>query len=592
MEQTTVHTKAPSQKDASPATSQPASPQQQQQTQQQQQQQQQNQQQQQQLQQQQLQQQQQQQVVLSLAADVRSVITSQRHVRTITTAGRITTGHVLDEEEDYEDNQQQQHQQHQQHCVEEQKVPGTPPQEERQHGRSPPQQHLRQQHAVSPAGEAPHSRQSSPATHLQEVAHHSPQFYQEPHHKPPPPPLPHVRYSTAAAVSQLQQPRYTPPTPHHQLVYTTVAMPERAYQQHSSPPPLMAINSLHHSGGHAVAAPPQRYAAVARPQQRYASPSAEQQRYATPPTMHVYQAQGMTPPPPLEQIDHPQVASFGDAVTIKFEDGDMAHLQHLKEAAAMAVQDGGELVAAHHHRMPPPPQSEAVSTTYTTLETVTLTNAPTTPYHGTYSDAHHYQLLPAAGETSSSTSTSTYPVSVVGKQPGPGGGGDLYTLCPSPMGSKQVVLSGSPDATLVYMKSDPTLASSLKPPPTAQQILYGHYDQQAPGSPGPQQVTLYGAGSASYQYISKLPPDSGPQYWTTSAGGSPTHVDYVGGGYCGAGLQGPISADGVPAGSSMQLPNGSYGSGGPSTSWTMGLDDSYDPSKSLLKYLVSPWNTL
>ena len=37
----------------------------------------------------------------------RSVITTRRHVRTITTAGHITTGHVADDEEDYDDTNHQ-----------------------------------------------------------------------------------------------------------------------------------------------------------------------------------------------------------------------------------------------------------------------------------------------------------------------------------------------------------------------------------------------------------------------------------------------------------------------------------------------------
>jgi hypothetical protein len=37
----------------------------------------------------------------------RSVITTRRQVRTITTTGHITTGHVADDDEDYEDNNQQ-----------------------------------------------------------------------------------------------------------------------------------------------------------------------------------------------------------------------------------------------------------------------------------------------------------------------------------------------------------------------------------------------------------------------------------------------------------------------------------------------------
>jgi len=37
----------------------------------------------------------------------RSVITTRRHVRTITTAGHITTGHVADDEEEYDDTNHQ-----------------------------------------------------------------------------------------------------------------------------------------------------------------------------------------------------------------------------------------------------------------------------------------------------------------------------------------------------------------------------------------------------------------------------------------------------------------------------------------------------
>jgi hypothetical protein len=36
-----------------------------------------------------------------------SVITTRRQVRTITTTGHITTGHVADDDEDYDDNNQQ-----------------------------------------------------------------------------------------------------------------------------------------------------------------------------------------------------------------------------------------------------------------------------------------------------------------------------------------------------------------------------------------------------------------------------------------------------------------------------------------------------
>jgi hypothetical protein len=38
--------------------------------------------------------------------DGHSVITTRRQVRTITTTGHITTGHVADDDEDYDDKQQ------------------------------------------------------------------------------------------------------------------------------------------------------------------------------------------------------------------------------------------------------------------------------------------------------------------------------------------------------------------------------------------------------------------------------------------------------------------------------------------------------
>jgi hypothetical protein len=170
----------------------------------------------------------------------------------------------------------------------------------------------------------------------------------------------------------------------------------------------------------------------------------------------------------------------------------------------------------------------------------------------------------------------------------------LYPTAAGGMANKMVSL-GSSESPLIYTRSDPTLTSTSisvdsKPPPNQLYSgLQGHnqsltYDQhQPPGSPG-SQVTLYGPASTA-SYISKfsIPGDPSAQYWTTSANGSPTPIDYVGSSYGGTALQNSVVADGVTTSSPMQQTAfttfGSNGGSGPSTSWNMSFEESYDASE-------------
>lgn len=121
------------------------------------------------------------------------------------------------------------------------------------------------------------------------------------------------------------------------------------------------------------------------------------------------------------------------------------------------------------------------------------------------------------------------------------------------------------------MKGDPTLASSLP----ATRAVPLHYEQ--PGSPG-SQVTLYSAGTASYQYVK--PPSSDP-YWPAGSTPSPPTLEYVPG-YPG------ITAISVSDATNMQLySGGAYsvspsGNGPPSSAWATlpltGTDEAFDSS--------------
>jgi hypothetical protein len=172
----------------------------------------------------------------------------------------------------------------------------------------------------------------------------------------------------------------------------------------------------------------------------------------------------------------------------------------------------------------------------------------------------------------------------------------LYPTSAGGMANKVVPL-GSSESPLIYTRSDPTLTSTsisvdTKPPATQLYSQTLTYDQhQPPGSPN-SQVTLYGPGSTA-SYISKfsIPGDPSAQYWTTSANGSPTPIDYVGSGYGGTALQNSVVADGATTSSPLQQTAfttfGNNGGAGPSTSWNMSFDDSYDASEYNLLMICS-----
>ncbi|XP_011332327.1 transcription factor GATA-6 isoform X2 [Ooceraea biroi] len=208
--------------------------------------------------------------------------------------------------------------------------------------------------------------------------------------------------------------------------------------------------------------------------------------------------------------------------------------------ASGVVKYDAEAAAAAETIVKPP-------NTYTTLETVAIPPAQTVQYT---------QYLPGS-ESFQQASTYSY------AKPG-----DPVILAYSPatqIGSRATEVE-SPGST--YMKGDPTLASSL-----ATRAVPLHYEQ--PGSPG-SQVTLYSAGTTSYQYVK--PPSSDP-YWPAGSTPSPPTLEYVQG-YPG------ITAISVGDATNMQLYSGGgysvspSGNGPPSSAWATlplpGTDEAFD----------------
>lgn len=313
----------------------------------------------------------------------------------------------------------------------------------------------------------------------------------------------------------------------------------------------------------------------------------------------------MTPPPDLEYIHHHhQLNAYGDAgdpsLQVKNEGHDEGGAAGGAKLAQLQTLKNNDANGSSNACITPPGattltqqighQTDGQGTTYTTLETVTSANN----YHASYSEntVHSPYQLQQASSMSSPGYSQYLPKS---------SSAELYTLYPTSAGgmANKVVSLGSSESPLIYTRSDPTLTStsiSVDSKPSATQLysgLQGHnqsltYDQhQPPGSPNSQQVTLYGHGTTA-SYISKfsMPADPSAQYWTTSANGSPTAIDYVGSGYGGTALQNSVVTDGVTTSSPMQQTAfttfGSNGGAGPSTSWNMSFEDNYDASEYIL----------
>lgn len=122
----------------------------------------------------------------------------------------------------------------------------------------------------------------------------------------------------------------------------------------------------------------------------------------------------------------------------------------------------------------------------------------------------------------------------------------------------------------VYIKNDPTLTSSSLL--TSGRLPPLHYEQ--PGSPG-SQVTLYGSGTATYQYVKP----NGEQYWQTGGSTPPSTLEFV------QGYGGGVAAISANEAANMQLySSGGYNGGGsgngPQSPWTTlppgNNDDNFD----------------
>ncbi|PSN37312.1 hypothetical protein C0J52_21028 [Blattella germanica] len=550
----------------------------------------------------------------------RSVITTPRHVRTITTAGHITMG-AVEEEEDYDDNQKTEQgrkavtptMNNQQALKQQTTVSSSPQSNDGTMTQSPATNHtppgsVGQAHA-SPAGQVINTKESNESSPQQQ--HNYEQFPQQ-----------QVRYSPPTSQPQ-HQVRYASPAHHEQHQHISISQSPACYtspgdqlsnhyhqpsQSTSTPPPLLAINPVQHHPNiqHRFTPTPSIGRSSANGQQRYDSPSLEQtadtshQRYAATPIssshehliphqeeqMQNYQHsahQDISPPPQLEYIhQHHQINSYDDTgnagIQIKHETHEGGESGTIK----LAIQSIKNSDAATNNSISPSlthqisHQSEASGTTYTTLETVSSANN----YHASYNPVSSpYQL-----QQGTNISSPGYPTYLQKSS-----GTELYTLYPTSSGGiSNKVPFGSAESPLIYTKSDPTLTStsiSANHKSSTSQLYSGIQSQslaydphQQPSSPNSQQVTLYGHGSSA-NCITKfsISTDTTGQYWTTSANGSPTPIDYVGSGYGGASM----ISDGVTSSPMQQASYTTFGSNGgavASTSWNMPFDDGYDPN--------------
>ncbi|XP_014476476.1 PREDICTED: box A-binding factor-like [Dinoponera quadriceps] len=184
------------------------------------------------------------------------------------------------------------------------------------------------------------------------------------------------------------------------------------------------------------------------------------------------------------------------------------------------------------------------SNTYTTLETVAIPPTQAVQYTQYLSGNESFQQASTYSYTKPSDSV-------------------ILAYPPATQLSSRPTEVESPGNT--YIKGDPTLASSL----TASRTVPLHYEQ--PGSPG-SQVTLYNTAPPSYQYVK--PPPSDP-YWTTGTPSPPT-LEYV--------SSYPSITTISVSDANMQLyAGGSYsvtGGNGPPSAWTTlplsGAEETFD----------------
>ncbi|XP_012533351.1 box A-binding factor isoform X2 [Monomorium pharaonis] len=225
--------------------------------------------------------------------------------------------------------------------------------------------------------------------------------------------------------------------------------------------------------------------------------------------------------------------------------GHQQQQQQQQQLVATSYADAVSNVVKYDAEAAAAAESIKAPNTYTTLEPVAIPPTPQT--------VQYTQYL-SAGETFQQAPTYSYAK--------PGDPVILAYPSAAQLGSRVTEVESTGSA---YMKSDPTLASSL----AATRTL--HYEQ--PGSPS-SQVTLY-TGAPSYQYVKS---SSGDPYWPGGSTPSPPTLEYV--------QSYPISAISVNDTTNVQLyPNcgGGYsvstsGSGPPG--WTTlplaGADEAFD----------------
>ncbi|XP_032456107.1 putative mediator of RNA polymerase II transcription subunit 12 isoform X5 [Nasonia vitripennis] len=442
----------------------------------------------------------------------RSVITSRRHVRTITATGIIET-RVESAPNSPENGQTDLQQQQQQHIV----------QQQQQQSRSIKQEN---QEPPPPYTEEPHQQQYR----IQMSHEHSPDDQQRVVEQKQ---QQHVIYATSngqemqvdgaettegtITLNVEERTRYETPAPDRVEVdgVTYVAYSESQLRARDAHVIAVQEHQQQQQQQQRQSVPPQRYSPHDQVPQ---DPQQHQQRYQTSPVAsETYEAQSLVSQTPGNQ----QLSSPGQNYSPPL---DVIRSGQQQQQHLVAYTDGASIkysaevsVAAENLKQ---------SSTYTTLETVPLAPTPAVPYTTQYITTEAFQQVP--------TSYGYH------KHP-------EIVLCPI---SSQARGGEIDHATNVYIKSDPTLTSSS--------LMRTSFQYEQPSSPS--QINGYPGGC---QFIKP----TNDQYWAQSTGPSPPPgFDYAQG-YGAV----PISAAAVAAATdpnSIMFSGGSYVTNGPTSPWT------------------------
>ncbi|XP_011497140.1 PREDICTED: box A-binding factor-like [Ceratosolen solmsi marchali] len=445
----------------------------------------------------------------------RSVITSRRHVRTITTTGQITECVANSESTSPETVQTEMH-----HII------------HQQHSQSHPTRTIKQESQEPPAYSEKHqyniriSHEQSPEDQQRVIEHQHPKHQQ------------HIIFtSTNSHEMQIEE---------SESVESTITMTVEEPTRYETPVPerleLDRVTYVTYSEDSELRRDAQVIAIQEHQRQGVSNQSQIQQvshqRFSPPDT-----AQG----PPLSRYQaSPNGTSAGESYETHAVVSQSSNGMHLNSSAQnfsssldlirpnQQIQQQHLIATAYTDATGTVKYSTEVSiaadslkasSTYTTLETVPLSSTQSIPY-AQYITSEAFQQTP---------SNYSYPKHQ-----------EIFIYPASSQASKTGEIEHT---TGVYVKSDPTLTSS-----SLMRSASLQYEQPA----SPSQVNLYPNGTLTYQFAKP----ANDQYWATTSGSSPPQTfDYVQG-YTG------VPAISTSDGSSMIFSNGSYITSGPSSPWT------------------------